>query len=466
MTTTGSTTTHPPVGETLGAFAASARLDHAPDEVQAVTRLLLLDTLGALLGGLRYAPVRRLGRSLGLTTEGPAPFGFLLTLGTAATWLDADSGGSFHPQGHRLPPVPTAHPCPHVLPVLLRAAAADGVDDRRLLEIFLVADEVGMRAGTATSLRPGLHPHGVHGPGAAAVAAGMLRGAPASELGAAWLLGSSLPLAATLDVPVRGGTVRNAWTGLGSWYGAAADLRAAAGEGGDEALWSALFDGAVCTDLSPDELLGDLGARWQLAASYLKPYACARWVHPALDAVTAALATAGLRPGDPQAATIESVEVDTFAFAASLTETAPGSDLHARFSVPACVAALLLDGDLHAGSFLDDALHRPALRELAGRVLLREDPSASAALPRERPAAVAVHLADGRTLRAEVRGARGDPDAPLARAEVVTKLRRNNGDLVPAALLDDLEASVLDGNGSGSALAAVTRAALRAVAGS
>jgi 2-methylcitrate dehydratase PrpD len=464
VTTTGTATA--PVGQTLGAFAASARLDDAPADVQASTRLLLLDTLGALLGGLRYAPVRRLGRSLGLSTDGPAPFGLLLTLGTAATWLDADSGGSFHPQGHRLPPVPTAHPCPHVLPVLMRAAAADGVDDRRLLEVFLVADEVGIRAGTATSLRPGLHPHGVHGPGAAAVAAGLLRSAPAPELGAAWLLGSSLPLAATLDVPVRGGTVRNAWTGLGSWYGAAADLRAAAGEPGDEGLWAALFDGAVTTDLSREELLGELGSRWQLASSYLKPYACARWVHPTLDAVTVALASAGLRPGDPEAASVQRVEVDTFAFAASLTETAPGSDLHARFSVPTCVAALLLDGDLHAGSFLDDALDRPALRELAARVVLREDAAATAALPRERPAAVAVHLADGRTLRAEVRGARGNPDTPLGRDEVVTKLRRNAGDLVPATLLDDLEASVLDGAGSGSALAAVTRAAVRAVAGS
>ncbi len=463
--TASRTTTRGPVGETLGAFAATTRFDDAPADVQTSTRLLLLDTLGALLGGLRYAPVRRLARSVGLSTEGPAPFGFLLTLGTAATWLDADSGGSFHPQGHRLPPVPTAHPCPHVLPVLLRAATQDGVDDARLLEVFLVADEVGMRAGTATSLRPGLHPHGVHGPGAAAVAAGMLRAAPATELGAAWLLGSSLPLAATLDVPVRGGTVRNAWTGLGCWYGAAADLRAAAGEVGDEALWTALFDGAVTTDLDHGVLLDDLGSRWQLAASYLKPYACARWVHPTLDAVTAALATAGLRPGGAEARAVERVEVDTFAFAASLTETDPASDLHARFSVPACVAALLLDGDLHAGSFLDDALDRPALRGLARRVVLREDRAASAALPRERPATVAVHLADGRVLRAGVRGARGNPDVPLGRDEVVTKLRRNTGDLVPAAVLDDVVASVLDGGGSGSSLAATTRAALRAVQG-
>ncbi len=452
-----------PVGETFGGFAGSARLDDAPDEVLSFVRLLLVDTLGALLGGLRYAPVRRLGRSLAMASDSPAPFGFLLTLGTAATWLDADSGGSFHPQGDRVPPVPTAHPCPHVLPVLLRAAVADGVEDRRLLEVFLVADEIGMRAGTATSLRPGLHPHGVHGPGAAAVAAGMLRGAPPTQLGAAWLLGSSLPLAATLEVPVRGGTVRNAWTGLGSWYGAAADVRAAAGESGDEDLWSALFDGAVSTDLARDDLLGDLGSRWQLASSYVKPYACARWVHPTLDAVAQALRAGEVGPRS--ARLVERIEVDTFAFAASLDEVAPASDLHARFSVPACVAALLLDGDLHAGSFLDGALHRPELADLAGRVELREDPHATAALPRQRPARVRLHLRDGRVLDGEVPNARGNPDTPLCVDEVLTKLRRNVGDLVPSAAVDDLVASVLGGEGGGTSLAAVTRAALRSVLG-
>jgi 2-methylcitrate dehydratase PrpD len=451
---------HAPVAPPVGRFAAGARLGDAPDDVVAFTRLLLLDTLGALLGGLRYAPVRALGRSLGVDPSGRAPFGFLVTLGTASTWLDADSGGSFHPQGHRLPPVPTAHPCPHLLPVLLRAAAADDVDDQRLTEIFLVAGEVGLRAGTATTLRPGLHPHGIHGTGSAALAAGLLRGAPEAELGAGWLLGTSLPLAATLDVPVRGGTVRNAWTGLGAWHGAQADLRAEAGQAGDEALHAALYDGAVCTDLDDDVLLGDLGTRWQLASSYLKPYACARWVHPTLDALTLALGSGGL--GTASADLVERVEVDTFAFAASLRDPRPRTDLHARFSVPACVAALLLDGDLHAGSFLDAAVHRPELHGLAARVDLREDPDATASLPRRRAARGGVHPRDRRVGEASVRNARGNPDDPLAAEEVLTKLRRNTGDLVPADLLEAAVASVL-GGGAGTSLGALTRAAVAAL---
>jgi 2-methylcitrate dehydratase PrpD len=411
--------------QAIGRFAADTHLADVPSAVVDFARLLLVDTLGALLGGLRYPPVRELAR---VVDDGPRtgtpPFGLLLTLGTAATWLDADSGGSFHPQGHRLPPVPTAHPAPHSLPVLLQAAAT-GMSDRRLLEIFVIANEVGLRSGTASSLRPGMHPHGVHGPAAAALAAVLARGGDAGELGRAFLLGSSLPLAATLAVPMHGGTVRNVWTGLGSWYGALAGELARDSADDGPGTYAALFDAAVCTDLSVEQLTGELGARWELVNSYLKPYACARWIHPALDAVLAA--TAG---EDIGGADVLGVEVETFAFAASLDAVDVRTDMHARFSLPYSVAALLTDGVLDAGSFLPEQLARPPVAELAHRVTIREDAAFSAALPRERPTRVTVRTTDGRILCAEVRNARGNPATPLSREEVAAKFRRNAGDLL------------------------------------
>ncbi len=447
--------------EEIGRFAAGTQLGDVPDEVVGFARLLLVDTLGALLGGLRYPPVRELARTV---TDGPeagaVPFGTLLTLGTAATWLDADSGGSFHPQGHRLPPVPTAHPAPHSLPVLLHAAASTGMSDRRLLEIFLVANEIGLRSGTASSLRPGLHPHGVHGPAAAALAGVLARDGGPGELARAFLLGSSLPLAATLAVPMHGGTVRNVWTGLGSWYGALAAQLARDTVDDGPGTYSALFDSAVCTDLSVEQLVGGLGDRWELVNSYLKPYACARWIHPALDAVLAATSAAGVSGGD-----VLGVEVDTFAFAASLDAVDVRSDMHARFSLPYSVAALLTDGVLDAGSFLPEQLSRAPVAELARRVTVREDPRFSAALPAERPTRVVVRTVDGRTLSAEVRNARGNPATPLPREEVASKFRRNTGDLLEPSVTEDVLAALLDpGGGETDSLAVLMRRVLALLA--
>lgn len=444
----------------IGAFAGAITWADVPPDVQGFARLLLLDTVGALLGGLRYPQVRALAAAVEEAEpcgRDDVPFARMMTLGTAATWLDADSGGSFHPQGHRLPPVPTAHPAPHVLPVLLHAAVAGAVPDTRLLEVFTVATEVGLRAGVSSSLRPGLHPHGVHGPGAAALAAALLRGGSSEELGAAFVLGSALPLAATLDVPVRGGTVRNAWTGLGAYYGASAAQQVAAGVRIEDEVYRTLFDAAVGTDFAAEELVGGLGNRWELLNSYLKPYACARWIHPALDAVSAALAGAGtVGPGS-----VESIEVRTFAFAASLSSTTIGSDMQARFSLPYSLAALVADGELHAGSFLPDALARSAVSELAGRIRVVEDPEMSAALPRERPAQVAVRLRDGRLLTGKVRNARGNPTSALTRGEVVAKLHSNIGALVAPELVNELITSLLDRPRSGgTVLARVTDAVL------
>ena len=445
--------------DAIGRFAAGTRLADVPEDVVAFARLLLVDTLGALLGGLRYPPVQELARELaagGPPEPGAAPFAALVTLGTASTWLDADSGGSFHPQGHRLPPVPTAHPAPHSLPVLMHAAATTGMSDRDLLEVFVVANEIGLRSGTASSLRPGMHPHGVHGPAAAALAGVLARRGTPAELGRAFLLASSLPLAATLAVPVHGGTVRNVWTGLGTYYGALAAQLAREPDTDGLATYSALFDSAVCTDLSVDQLVGGLGRRWELASSYLKPYACARWIHPALDAAMTAMGT-----GDIRAEDVLAVEVDTFAFAAGLDSVDVRSDMHARFSVPYCLATLLTDGVLDAGSFLPAQLSRMSVAELARRVVVREDPRYSAALPRERPTRVVLRTADGRAAMGEVRNARGNPGTALSRAEVESKFRRNVGDLLEPPPVEGVLTALLDpGSGDTDSVAVLSRRVL------
>lgn len=443
------TTTHPIDARPLAAFAHGTGLEDAPADVVRLARLLLLDSVGVLVGGLHYPQVQALVRSLrAAEPSGPrdAPFARLAGLGTAATWLDADSGGSFHPQGHRLPPVPTAHPAPHCLPVLLHAAAAGGVPDRRITEVFLLACEVGMRFGVGTSLRPGLHPHGIHGPVSAALAASVLTGLPRAATAEALLLGASVPMAATLAVPVQGGTVRNVWTGLGAYSGAAAAGRAADGTRGSADLVARLLDSAVCTDLDADELTGGLGERWRLADSYLKPYACARWIHPALDAWRAAVADVP----DPARARggIAEIAVETFAFAVSLDAVDVGSDMHARFSLPVCLAALALDGDLVAQTFLPDRLARPELRELAARVRLTERPDFSAALPRERPATVTVRWRDGSSATADVRNARGNPDDPLSADEVERKFRLNVAGLIGDATADAVVAALLQPTGA------------------
>lgn len=419
--------------DALGEFS-SMPATAIPAQTWGFGRLLLLDSLGALVGGLRYPAVRSLGAAFGVAADDQsAPFGWLTTLGAAATWLDADSGGSFHPDGGRMPPVPTAHPAPHVLPTLLHTLTQHDVDDIAAVRAFVLGCEVGLRFGVGTSLRPGLHPHGIHGPIAAAVAASVLTGADAPTTTRAIELAGSLPLAATLAVPMAGGTVRNIWTGLGSYYGALAARLAAASQQTDSGLLATLYDGVVTTDADAEEISGGLGRRWRVTDSYLKPYACARWVHPALDALREAL----VRAGAPKPADITEIVIETFAFAASLDSLGSESDLHARFSVPRCAASVVVDGHLDAAGFLPERFERPQVVQLAAKVRLVEVPDYTAALPTERPAQVTVVTADT-SGTAQVRNARGNPSDPLTVDEIVAKFRGNVGPFLPADVLDQV----------------------------
>jgi 2-methylcitrate dehydratase PrpD len=187
-----------------------------------------------------------------------------------------------------------------------------------------------------------------------------------------------------------------------------------------------------------DTLGEGLGFRWEITNSYFKPYPCARWIHPALDALSRVLAEVP-RPAD----TIAELSVETFAFVASLDDPDPSFDLHARFSGPYCAAALAYDGLLDAGSFpareagarggTGARPRRPAHRGGGAH----DGPAAPG------PTRVTLRRANGRRASAEVANARGNPDTPLSEAEIVHKFRRNAGDRVTPDVADGAVASLL-----------------------
>ena len=184
-------------------------------------------------------------------------------------------------------------------------------------------------------------------------------------------------------------------------------------------------------------------------------------MHPTLDALRAALADAG----DPGPADIVAIDVETFEFAASLDSDGAESDLHARFSIPRCIASVVLDGRLDADGFLPEKFDRPEIAVLVDRVHLREVPEFSAALPANRPSRVTVRTVRG-DYSAQVRNARGNPDSALTVDEVVAKVRGTIGDCLPADVLDPVVDALTapDTRGAGASalrdLAVAVRAAV------
>ena len=124
----------------LADYAVAAQITDLPPEVIDHARRVLLDTIGVILGGSIAPEATALAHRLGRQDGGPSTIighalrastlNAALANGTAATWLDYDSG-------HRPPPgkplLPAAHPPIHLVPAILGVSeemAASGVYHR------------------------------------------------------------------------------------------------------------------------------------------------------------------------------------------------------------------------------------------------------------------------------------------------------------------------------------------------
>jgi 2-methylcitrate dehydratase PrpD len=137
-----------------------AQLHALPPEVEAKARLLLLDTFGCLVAGLRHPEVRQLGQALRLAFPGDTAWpssdiklggAGLAALGAAAAcWDEACEGNS---AAHGRPGLP-------VVPSLLALSATQDISLGDLLVALVTGYEIGARAGELWRILPGWHVDG------------------------------------------------------------------------------------------------------------------------------------------------------------------------------------------------------------------------------------------------------------------------------------------------------------------
>lgn len=401
-------------------FAAGLRFEDLPAEVVARARLVLLDTIGAIAAGAQepemVALTRRMAELHGTAGVATAVIGGRARLplpvaaflnGTAGTMLELDEGNQYC----------RGHPAIHVVPAALAAADRRGASGRALIRALVLGYEIGARIGIASTLRVTMHPHGTWGTVGAAVAAAALAGADAAAMRETINIASTLGLATSRRTMLQGGTVRNTYAGVSNQLGLVAVELAGAGFVGEPDGVASVFGTVAADDFRPEEMTRELGSRWEIARNYFKRHAACRYTHGALDALGAILAETGRVAPDEVAA----LEVDTYVWAAQLDDPAPRNMLAAKFSLPFALATMIVNGGTGVASFREPARTDAATRALAARVVVREDPGFTAALPALRPARVTLTLRDGRRAQREVTTNRGDTEAPYPPEEIVAK---------------------------------------------
>src|SRR5213593_1833566 len=410
----------------LAAFVATTRFDALPAATVAAAKLVLLDTLGAIVAG---SALRENGELARLAAErsphGAAtllghrakadPFWAALTNATAGVALEVDEGSRLG----------GGHPAIHVVPGALAVAEERGLGGRRFIESLVTGYEVGSRIGGATTVRANVHSHGTWGTISTAVAVAKLAGAPAETIREVINLAASMSPANTWTPALDGATIRNLYPGRSGFQGMlAVELQRCGftglGDAPSDVYGTILADAFDPTSAVSglDALAGTVSGRelYRIEQNYFKLHACCRFNHFALDAVLALRRAHAFEAGD-----VVRLRVTTIPFASRMADPEPATTLAAKFSVPYAVAAALVLGRADVAAFELPALADPRSRELALRIEVLTEPKMSPRRTDYPTAQVKVALRDGRILEETTTVPRGDAENPVGPEELVAK---------------------------------------------
>jgi 2-methylcitrate dehydratase PrpD len=317
------------------------------------------------------------------------------------------------------------HPSAPILPAALALSEQRTVSGKELLAAFALGVDVACRIGLViySHFREGAaHWHitntcGVLG---AAAAAGRLLKLTEQQMVYAFAIAGTQ---ASGLREVFGSMCKPFHAGRAAQNGTVAALLAQRGFTGTDGIFEGErgLVGVMATGHDINEATKELGARWELAQTGLKPYACGQANHGFLDAVLALRKKPGVSPQ-----TIKHMQGSVQQFAPALVRRRhPRSGLESKFCYYHSMAAAMIDGQALAAQFTDARATDPAVEALRNRIDFSEDPSLS-----RRAAVVTLELNDGTTYTETVEHPTGTPGNPMSDAMVQDKF---NG-LASAAL--------------------------------
>lgn len=326
------------------------------------------------------------------------------------------------------------HPGCVVIPAAWAIAEERNLGGRSFLKAVLAGYEACCRVGMAVGKE---HYHVWHntstcGPFGSAMAAGDLIGL--DEDGAVWALGNAGTQSSGLwEFLSAGAMSKHLHTARAAESGVLAALLAAEGFIGAETILEGGkgFFAGLCPDPEPDAITADPDRAWELTRTSIKPWPCCRHTHPAIDAA--------LELHDKlEGATIVRVNVGTYRAALDVcNRPRPEDPYSAKFSLQHCVAIALGEGRVNQDSFDADARNRIA--DARAKVDVAISSQVDAAYPQDWGTEISVETADGHTLTAFRRDAKGDPENPVTADELTAKA----GDLLVSGGMTDENAQAL-----------------------
>ena len=179
------------------------------------------------------------------------------------------------------------------------------------------------------------------------------------------------------------------------------------------------FTGAPAITIEEDRVAShweDLGRFWQMEHQYVKPYPICRWAHAPIDAVRQVMMDHKLRHED-----LRAIHINTFHESACLYPGVPHTTSQAQYSLGFAVAAQAAYGWIGLEHISDAGLRDPLVADILSRISVSELARHSQRFPACRVADVEITTTDGRVLASGDVHARGGPEAPMDKSEVIAK---------------------------------------------
>ena len=426
-----------PVTQSLASFIVDTRTDDLPEWSLNEAKRTLINILAVSLSASTSVGSRMLMDWA--VSEAAAPKTTIIgsALRTSASNAALLNGFLAHIQDYDDTHFPTVlHPTAPVWPAVLAAAEERGTSGRETLAAFVLGAEAACRV--AMSVHPwhydmGWHITGTAGVFGAAAGVGRILNLDAGQMNMA--IGAAGTFAAGVR-EVFGShakalhPAKAASNGLQAAYLAQYGFTGADDIiGGRRGFWEVLSPNGH----SEEALLGEFGARWELANNGLKPYANGVVSHPIQDAVIELRNTHNLKAED-----VASIEARVHPLVLELmNRPEPKRGLEGKFSFQHCAAAALVDGAGHDAQFSDERVANPVIASVRARVSATVDESM-----REDEVHVSINLNDGTTLSTYVEHATGSPGNPMTNEVLETKYRDLATEVFDQGRADELLAAV------------------------
>jgi 2-methylcitrate dehydratase PrpD len=432
----GGAVTEHSLSEQLAGYWAHARFEDLPPEVVRAAKRFLLDTLAAGVAGGRTAVVESVVRAMAAGGSGAGdialwgrgdtlpPAAAALVNGTAAHALELDDfGGCGHSGAVVIPAV-----C-----AMAQRLASSGRDV--IVAIAAGYDLAGRVLAGSGGYRPhnerGWHSTGTCGSFGAAAAAARLLGAGAPEFTNALGIAGTFT-GGTWAFLADGALVKRFHPGKAAETGVSAALLARAGLTGParvlDAPWGGFYPTYAPGFATPQQAVAGLGREFHILHSGIKPYACCRTIHSAIDAVLQIVPVGG-------SARVRAMIVHGNAQTQrQFSRMDVRNLLEAQFSMPYCLAVAAESGRATLDQFEPLRTGEAEIGRLMAATEIRADRVLG---PTDYPS-LEVLFDDGSVELLDVPFAKGAPEAPVSDAELEDKATTLLAPVLGAAVAREL----------------------------